>query len=72
MWKEFRPMTVLSKVAALLEAASPAELHRMTPVERARFADAMRHWWQAALREQHRLNPNAGVLGELQAGRRPE
>jgi hypothetical protein len=57
-------MRILAKAAALLHGASPQELKEMTPVERARFADLMRHWWQAALREQHPLNPNAGALAD--------
>jgi hypothetical protein len=65
-------MTILAKAAALLDAASPAELRNMTPVERARFADLMRHWWQQALKAQHPLNPNAGVLSDLKTGARSE
>ena len=65
-------MTVLAKAAAILDGASPEDLRQMTPVERARFIDTMRHWWQAALREQHPLNPKAGVLGDLKTGARSE
>jgi hypothetical protein len=65
-------MTVLSKAAAMLAGAAPEELQQMTPVERARFIDLMRHWWQQALKAQHPLNPNAGVLADLKDGARAE
>lgn len=65
-------MTILAKAAALLDGASPEDLQRMTPVERARFIDTMRHWWHQALKAQHPLNPHAGVLGDLKSGARAE
>jgi hypothetical protein len=61
-------MTILAKAAALLDAASPEELQRMTPVERARFIDLTRHWWQQALKAQHPLNPHAGGAVAARAG----
>jgi hypothetical protein len=55
-------MTILAKAAAILAGASPEDLEQMTPVERAKFIDLMREWWQAGLRAQHKLNPNAGAV----------
>jgi hypothetical protein len=64
-------MTILAKAAAMLDTASPRDLDDMTPVEQARFADLMRHWWKLA--EPPKPAPKrGGVLGDLKNGARSE
>jgi hypothetical protein len=63
-------MTIATKVAALLEAVSSADIAGMTPVERRRFADRCRHL--ADLAEPKPDAPKAGVLADLRNGRRPD
>lgn len=75
-------MSVLAKAAALLGAASPDDLERMSPAERRRFADLMWAWWRiaerrdrvaalsATVRPAARQAPRCGVLADLNDGQR--
>jgi hypothetical protein len=60
---------VINKISALLEGLSLADLEAATPIQRRRFGDLCRHWWQLAER---RLEPKAGVLKDLKDGKRSE
>lgn len=72
-------MSVLAKAAALLSAASPDDLERMSPVERRRLADLMWAWHRIAERRDRvaalqatvrPAPPKAGVLAYLYDGER--
>ena len=62
-------MTLVSKVRALLVAVTPAEFAGMSPVERRRAADLLRHVADMA---EPRIEPKAGVLHDLGRGIRAE
>jgi hypothetical protein len=62
-------VTVLAKAAALLSAAHPDDLQRMTPIERRRLADLCWNWWLITDPDKPKP-PRSGVLASLHDGAR--
>jgi hypothetical protein len=63
---------MVSKVIALLEGLSLADLDAAAPVHRRKFSDLCRHWHQLAERRQKQKQPKAGILSKLKDGERSE
>jgi hypothetical protein len=61
---------ILDKVTALLAGLDAAELDRLPPARRQRFAELCHHWAQLA--ERRREEPKSGVLSDLRRGQRQE
>ena len=62
---------IIDKVTALLAGLDAAELDRLPPARRQRFAELCRHWMQLAeLRREEA--PKSGVLSDLRRGQRQE
>lgn len=61
---------MISKVVALLEGLSRADVEAPPPAQRERFAALCRHW--AAAAELRREVPKTGVLSRLKSGERAE
>jgi hypothetical protein len=61
---------MIEKVIAFLDSLDSAELERLAPVHRQKFAALCHHWWQLA--EHRREQPTIGILHDLKQGRRSE
>ena len=59
-------MPLAEKVAALLEAVTPADVQALPPTARRRFAAACRH--AADMAEPRQPEPKSGVLLDLKRG----
>jgi hypothetical protein len=62
---------VISKISALFEALTIAEVEATPPAQRTRFAQYARYWAEIA-DPQKPPTPKAGVLADLKDGRRQE
>jgi hypothetical protein len=63
------PITVAAKVSALLNGLTTVQLDELSPIERRKFAELCRHWFQLADRPR-RAAPKTGILSQLQRGER--
>jgi hypothetical protein len=65
-------MSVVEKTIALLGGLNPADVQRLPPARRRRFADMCRHWADLAEPRPYETTPKSGVLFDLQSRRRDE
>jgi hypothetical protein len=65
-------MSVVEKTIALLGGLNPADLQRLPPAQRRRFADMCRHLADMAEPRTYPAVPKAGVLFDLQSRGRDE
>ena len=65
-------MPIAEKITALLDGLDGAELDRMRPVDRRKFAALCHHWWQLAEARDRREAARNGVLGNLNTGERSQ
>jgi hypothetical protein len=61
---------MIEKVIAFLDSLDSAELDRLAPAHRQKFAALCHHWWQLA--EHRQKEPRAGILADLKDGKRSE
>jgi hypothetical protein len=66
------PVCVAARIAALLDGLTPRQLDLLRPVERRRFADLCRRWYELADRPAASPPVKADILPDLDNGQRPD
>jgi hypothetical protein len=63
-------MLIAEKVTALLDGLDSAELDKLRPADRRKFAALCHHWWLLAEHREKQATAAPGVLGKLNQGDR--